>query len=140
MVGFMGLNHFGLLDMSLIYINPTFLWSAIIGGLIMGLGFVVGGFCPGTSVCAIAIGKIDAMIFIVGAFLGVIVFAEGYPIFEPLFKATNLGYPRFFETLGISQNVFVFIFIVVSLSSLLKLLNRLSALPLIILLSLQLEF
>lgn len=117
MIGVMGLAHFGLLDMSLVYINPTFLWSAIIGGLIMGLGFVVGGFCPGTSVCAAAIGKIDAMIFIVGAFLGVIVFAEGYPIFEPLYKAANLGNPRFFETLGMSQNVFAFIFIVVGLFS-----------------------
>ncbi|MGQ9643197.1 MAG: YeeE/YedE thiosulfate transporter family protein, partial [Ignavibacterium sp.] len=41
MIGVMALDHFGLLDMSLVYINPTFLWSAIIGGLIMGLGFVV---------------------------------------------------------------------------------------------------
>ncbi len=117
MIGVMGLNHFGLLDMNLVYINPTFLWSAIIGGLIMGLGFVVGGFCPGTSVCAAAIGKIDAMIFIVGAFFGVIVFAEGYPIFEPLYKATNLGSPRFFETLGMSQNVFAFIMVVMALSA-----------------------
>lgn len=117
MIGVMALDHYGLLDMSLIYINPTFLWSAIIGGLIMGLGFVVGGFCPGTSVCAAAIGKIDAMIFIVGAFFGVIIFAEGYPLFEPLYMSANLGAPRFFETLGMSQNVFAFIFIVVGLFS-----------------------
>lgn len=44
MIGVMGFVHFGLLDINLIYINPTFLWSAIIGGLIMGLGFVIGGF------------------------------------------------------------------------------------------------
>ena len=69
MIGIMGLEHYGLIDINLVYINPTFLWSAIIGGLIMGLGFVVGGFCPGTSVCAAAIGKIDAMIFIVGCIL-----------------------------------------------------------------------
>lgn len=117
MIGVMGLDHFGLLDMNLVYINPTFLWSAIIGGIIMGLGFVVGGFCPGTSVCAAAIGKIDAMIFIVGAFLGVIVFAEGYPIFEPLYKAANLGNPRFFETINVAQNVFAFILIVVALTA-----------------------
>lgn len=115
MIGVMGLAHFGLLDMNLVYINPTFLWSAIIGGLIMGLGFVVGGFCPGTSICAAAIGKIDAMIFIVGAFLGVLVFAEGYPIFEPLYKAANLGNPRIFETLGISQNLFAFILVTFAL-------------------------
>lgn len=117
MIGIMGLEHYGLIDMNLVYINPTFLWSAIIGGLIMGLGFVVGGFCPGTSVCAAAIGKIDAMIFIVGAFLGVLVFAEGYPIFEPLYKATNWGNPRLFETLGMSQNIFAFIMVVFALSA-----------------------
>ena len=117
MIGVMGLAHFGLVDMNLVYINPTFLWSAIIGGLIMGLGFVVGGFCPGTSVCAAAIGKIDAIIFIVGAFFGVLIFAEGYPIFEPLYKATNYGNPRFFETLGMSQNIFAFIMVVMALSA-----------------------
>jgi rhodanese-related sulfurtransferase/uncharacterized membrane protein YedE/YeeE len=117
MIGIMGLEHFGLIDMNLVYINPTFLWSAIIGGLIMGLGFVVGGFCPGTSVCAAAIGKIDAMIFIVGAVIGVLIFAEGYPIFEPLYKTTNLGNPRMFETLGMSQNIFAFIMVVFALTA-----------------------
>ena len=115
MIGVMGLEHFGLIDINLVYVNPMFLWSALIGGLIMGLGFVLGGFCPGTSVCAAAIGKIDAMIFIVGAFLGVIVFAEGYPIFEPLYKATNFGNPRFFEALGMSQNIFAFIMVMFAL-------------------------
>lgn len=117
MIGIMGLEHYGLIDISLVYINPTFLWSAVIGGLIMGLGFVIGGFCPGTSVCAAAIGKIDAMIFIVGAIFGVLVFAEGYPIFEPLYKATNFGNPRFFETLGMSQNVFAFIMVLFALTA-----------------------
>lgn len=117
MIGIMAFEHYGLIDISLIYINPTFLWSAIIGGLIMGLGFVIGGFCPGTSVCAAAIGKIDGIIFIVGAFLGVIVFAEGYTIFEPLYKAADLGIPRFYETLGVSQNIFAFIMVVFALSA-----------------------
>jgi len=115
MIGIMGLAHYGLIDMNLVYINPTFLWSAIIGGLIMGLGFVVGGFCPGTSVCAAAIGKIDAIIFIGGAFLGVLIFAEGYPIFEPLYKSSNLGSPTFFNMLGMSQNIFAFIMVAFAL-------------------------
>lgn len=117
MVGVILFNHYGLIDMSLIYINPFFLNSAIIGGLIMGLGFVVGGFCPGTSVCAAAIGKIDAMIFIVGTAIGVLIFAEGYPLFEGLYKATNLGTPQMFNTLGISQTLFAFIIVLFALLS-----------------------
>jgi len=115
MIGIMAFAHYGLIDINLIYINPTFLWSAIICGIIMGLGVVVGGFCPGTSVCAAAIGKIDALIFIVGTFFGIIIFAEGYPVFKPLLVASNLGIPRFFETLGVSQNIFAFMMVIFAL-------------------------
>jgi len=117
MTGVLALVHFGYLDMNLVYINPTFLWSAIVGGLIMGLGFVVGGFCPGTSVCAASIGKIDAMIFVAGSAIGVFIFAEAYPIFEPLYKAANLGSPQIFETLGMSQSLFAFLLAVVALTA-----------------------
>lgn len=112
MIGVVALDHFGLLDVSLILINPTFLWSAIVGGIIMGLGFIIGGFCPGTSICGAAIGKIDAMIFIIGSFLGVLVFAEGYPLFENLYKAANWGNVRIFDTLGMSQSLFAFLLII----------------------------
>ena len=115
MIGVIALEHFGLLDINLTYINPTFLWSALIGGLIMGLGFVVGGFCPGTSICAAAIGKIDAMIFIAGSFIGVLIFAEGYPLWEGLYKANNWGNVRIFDSLGMQQTVFAFILTAFSL-------------------------
>ncbi len=109
MLGVIALNHFGLLDVSLIYINPTFLWSAIIGGAIMGLGFVIGGYCPGTSVAGAAIGKIDAMFFILGSAVGVLIFAEGYPVFEGLYKSADWGNVRAFDSLGISQSLFAFL-------------------------------
>ena len=115
MVGVLALNHFGLLDMNQVYINPTYLWSAIAGGLVMGLGFVVGGYCPGTSFCAASIGKRDAMVFIVGALAGVFLFAEGYPWLEGLHKAAYLGAPRVYETLGISPGLFAFLMVIFAL-------------------------
>ncbi|MGE5351611.1 MAG: YeeE/YedE thiosulfate transporter family protein [Acidobacteriota bacterium] len=115
MIGVIAFDHFGILDMSLTYINPTFLYSAIVGGVIMGLGFVIGGFCPGTSLCAMAIGKIDAMIFVAGSFLGVLVFAEGYPMFEGLYKAQNWGSPQIFNTLNMSQGLFAFLLTAIAL-------------------------
>lgn len=109
MFGIIMLDHWGYLDLNLIYINPTFLGAAIVGGVIMGLGFVIGGFCPGTSVCAAAIGKIDAMYFIFGSVLGILIFAEGYPLWEELYNAYGYGGIRVFNSLGISQSLFAFI-------------------------------
>lgn len=117
MFGVMMLDHWGYLDVNLIYINPTFLGAAIVGGLIMGMGFVIGGFCPGTSVCAAAIGKIDAMYFIVGAALGILLFAEGYPLWEGFYKSYNYGFPRIFDSLGMSQSVFAFLLTSIALLS-----------------------
>ena len=61
MVLIFGSTAFGWLDYRLIWVNPTYLWPGIVGGLIMGVGFIVGGFCPGTSLVAMATGKIDGM-------------------------------------------------------------------------------
>jgi rhodanese-related sulfurtransferase len=117
MFGVIALGHFGLLDLSVIYINPTYLWGAIIGGLIMGLGFVIGGFCPGTSVCAAAIGKIDAMIFIAGSIIGVLAFSEAYPVFEGTYKAEFWGFVKMPDTLHISQGLFAFLMILMAVST-----------------------
>ena len=116
-IGVVALNHFGLIDISLVYVNPTFLWSALVGGVIMGLGFVIGGYCPGTSVCAAAIGKIDAMYFVGGSFIGVLLFAEGYPLFEGLYKAANWGNIKIFEPLGMSQSLFAFLLVAMAVGA-----------------------
>ncbi len=115
MIGIIVLDHFGLIDTNLIYINPYFVGPSIVGGLIMGLGFVIGGFCPGTSVCAAAIGKIDAMYFIIGSVIGIFIFAEGYPLWEDFFKSGNLGNPQMFDTLGLSQSMFAFLLTAIAL-------------------------
>jgi rhodanese-related sulfurtransferase/uncharacterized membrane protein YedE/YeeE len=117
MIGVIILDHFGLLDINLIYINPAYIGPAVVGGIIMGLGFVIGGFCPGTSICASAIGKIDAMYFVAGTVLGILLFAEGYPLWEGFFKSGYIGAPRMFESLGISQSLFAFLLTAIALAS-----------------------
>lgn len=114
-LGLLFLSLFGQIDLSYIYINPTFLYSAIGGGVIMGVGFILGGYCPGTSFCAAAIGKIDAMAFIGGIFIGIFAFVEGFPIWEEFFYAKNLGSPIMPELLGTSRGVFMLGLIIVAL-------------------------
>jgi len=106
MIGVLLLGHWGLLDLSLIYINPTFLWSALLGGAIMGVGFIIGGFCPGTGVCAAAIGKLDGMAFMFGTGLGVLVFAVGYPMLEKIYLGEAWGGVLMSDVLGMSKIVF----------------------------------
>ncbi len=117
MIGVLLFGQIGILDLSLIYINPTFLWSALVGGAIMGLGFIVGGFCPGTSVCAAAIGKLDGLAFVFGSGLGVLLFAEGYPMFEKIFLAEAWGPVLMNEKLGMSKILFAFLLTAVAFAS-----------------------
>lgn len=117
MVGVLLLGHYGLLDLDIIYINPTFLRSALTGGAIMGAGFIIGGFCPGTSVCAAAIGKLDAMAFLGGSLLGILAFTEGYPLLEKFYLADDMGQIRINDQLGISMEFFGFIMVIIALSA-----------------------
>lgn len=108
MLGLLFMSLFGWIDLDLVYVNPAYVPSAIIGGVVMGLGFITGGFCPGTSFCGAAIGKIDAMVFVGGLFLGVIFFSETYPLWEKLYLAGFKGSPKLSEALGLSDGLFAF--------------------------------
>lgn len=44
MVGLLYLGWIGWLDLSKIYITTTYLWPQLTGGLILGVGFAVGGY------------------------------------------------------------------------------------------------
>lgn len=116
MLGLLFFSLFGWVDLNLVYVNPTFLTSAIVGGLVMGAGFIMGGYCPGTSFCGAAIGKLDGMMFIVGLFIGVYIFAFGYPMFETLYKAENMGSPKISTMLEMSDGVFALFLVVIALA------------------------
>ncbi|MEI7596212.1 MAG: YeeE/YedE thiosulfate transporter family protein [Bacteroidota bacterium] len=114
-LGLLFFSLFGWIDLSLIYVNNTFIYSAIIGGVLMGIGFILGGFCPGTSVCAAAIGKIDAMIFILGIIIGVAIFGFGFPLWETIYKANPQGPLKISDFIGISDGLFMLVLIVMAI-------------------------
>ena len=115
MLGLLFFSLFGWIDLSLVYVNPTFLGSAIVGGIVMGIGFIAGGFCPGVSFSAIAIGKIDAMVFLGGIFIGIFMFAEAYPLLESFYMSGNLGALKLSDVLGISGGFLAFLVIIAAL-------------------------
>ncbi|MFC1833179.1 YeeE/YedE thiosulfate transporter family protein [Thermodesulfobacteriota bacterium] len=94
MLGLVLLSYLGLFDYEMVLeyaLLPTYFWPQLVGGLIFGMGFVVGGYCPGTSVVAVTSGKLDAVVFIVGLVAGVGVFAGGFDIWGSFYKSSALG-------------------------------------------------
>ncbi|HET6439451.1 MAG TPA: YeeE/YedE thiosulfate transporter family protein [Anaeromyxobacter sp.] len=108
-------SGFGLLDMSRVFVNPTYLPSEILGGLIMGVGFVVGGFCPGTSLVAAATFKVDGILFVLGGLLGVFLFGESVALYEPFWLGGNRGRFTLPEWLGLSTSTTVLLIVVMAL-------------------------
>ncbi len=115
MIGILYMDYLGYVDMSQLYVHPTYLWGAIIGGAIMGVGFVAGGFCPGTSLCAVAIGKIDAVVYVIGIMVGIFIFSELYPLFQPIYDGFFYGNVTLMDSLGFNRYWFVFIFTVIAI-------------------------
>mgnify|MGYP001556273046 FL=1 len=116
-IGILYLDYMGYLDLGALYVHPTYLKGALIGGGIMGLGFITGGFCPGTSICAAAIGKIDALVYVGGILIGIFLFSELFSRFEPLYDGGFMGYITIMDAFEISPYVFVFGFTLLAVLS-----------------------
>lgn len=111
-------SSFGWLNFENIWVNPTFLWSQIIGGLIMGVGFIVGGFCPGTSLVAASTLKLDGIFFVLGVMFGVYILGESLsiPALDQFYYAGDLGRFMLSDLFGIPVGVVVFLVILMALS------------------------
>lgn len=114
-IGVFYMDYLGYLDIAQLFVHPLYLWGAIIGGAIMGIGFVAGGFCPGTSLCAVAIGKIDAFIYVGGIMVGIFIFSELYPLFQPIYEGYFYGNVTLEDSLGVNPYWFVFIFSIIAI-------------------------
>jgi hypothetical protein len=108
MLGVTYLGWIGWLDLSLVYLVPTYLMPQVVGGLILGVGFVVGGYCPGTSVAATATGRVDGLLYVAGIFAGMFAFAELYPLLKGFYLSGSGEAMTLPATLGLPYGVVVF--------------------------------
>ncbi|MFA6401539.1 MAG: YeeE/YedE thiosulfate transporter family protein [Salinivirgaceae bacterium] len=116
LVGSLFMQYFGLLDLDLVYVNEYYIGAAVVGGIIMGAGFIMGGFCPGTGICAVGIGKIDAMIFLLGGFVGAFLFAESFPFIADFASGYYKGPVKINDWMGVSSGVFALILIIAAVA------------------------
>ena len=107
LLGLFWLGQSGVVDASLILLSPTYLVPQIIGGLLFGAGFVVGGYCPGTSCVAAGSGKLDGLAVFGGIMAGILIYGEMYPRIRDFAESTSMGRISFPELLSIRPGVVV---------------------------------
>lgn len=117
MLGVYYLSVIGFVDLSLIYISETYILPQVIGGLILGIGFVIGGYCPGTSVVSFATGKLDGLMYILGVMFGIFIFGEIFPFITDFYYSTNMGSLTLPEYFHLSYGMVVFFVVIMALGA-----------------------
>jgi hypothetical protein len=107
MLGIYLLDLGGILPLGSIGLLPTYVLPQLVGGLLLGAGFIIGGYCPGTSVVATASGKLDAAFFVGGLFLGSLAFILSYDAFAAFHQTTAMGRVLLHEYFGIPSGPMV---------------------------------
>jgi uncharacterized membrane protein YedE/YeeE len=117
MLGIFYLSWIGPLDLSLVYVSDTYLLPQIVGGLILGVGFVIGGYCPGTSAVSASTGRIDGAVYLLGMVTGLVVFAEFFPLVESFYNATPMGRITLPELFQVPYGLLVFLIVIMAVGA-----------------------
>jgi uncharacterized membrane protein YedE/YeeE len=106
----------GILDYGRLYINTTYLWPGIVGGIIFGFGFVIGGYCPGTAIVSMSTFKLDGLFFVVGLGVGMFLFGETVSFFRVFWDTSGLyGEVTLQDFFGVSPGVMVLLVVLMAL-------------------------
>ncbi|HNR14921.1 MAG TPA: YeeE/YedE thiosulfate transporter family protein [Thermodesulfobacteriota bacterium] len=81
-VGMIGINLLASLGLVALKIKATQLGAILAGGILFGAGWSLAGYCPGTSIGAVAEGRWHAVWAILGMLAGAALFAETYPFLK----------------------------------------------------------
>jgi hypothetical protein len=117
MLGIYWLSYFGVLDITQIYINGTYIWPQVIGGVVFGFGFVLSGLCPGTSCVAVFTGKLDGLAVFAGMFSGLVLFAETEPLLKGAITFSSIGDISLYELLHMKYGVLTFLIACIAIAA-----------------------
>jgi hypothetical protein len=110
MLGAVMLSGLGLMDLRAVAAtatSATWIWPMIVGGFVLGVGFIVSGYCPGTSLVAAASGKLDGLATVVGVVLGALVHGEllTWKPFAAFHDSGDLGQVYLYDLVGLPPAV-----------------------------------
>ena len=112
LVGILGTFILELAGVAHLSVKPTAIVSVLLGGALLGVGFGLTGYCPGTGLACAAAGRLDALISVIGMLAGALVFILIYPsIASPLDAVVNVGKLRLHEVTHIPRVIWVIAFV-----------------------------
>ena len=111
MLGLFLLASLGVIDLAELYVERTTIVAQALGGVLFGAGFIVGGYCPGTSIAAMASGRRDAVAFALGMLAGVLGYAELLPGVERWIDANAIEGMTLPALTGIAMGWWVALFV-----------------------------
>lgn len=117
MLGLAYLEAFGWVEAESLHLLPTIYGAQAVGGLVFGIGFVMGGWCPGTAAAGLAAGRLDALLFLAGAVAGSILFNEMFGMLGRFAALGDRGVQFVYDTLRVPKATFVFAFTTVAVLS-----------------------
>jgi len=116
MLGLLYARRLGLISDEQLFFMPSIYGAQIVGGLVFGIGFVIGAWCPGTAAVGLASGRLDALVFLVGAVIGSIVFNEIFFALKGLYNWGDSGVRFAWQAVGMSAEGFAVLFVVVAIA------------------------
>jgi hypothetical protein len=79
------------------FINPSHLdikasyWGVLVGGLLLGTGWAIAGYCPGTGLVALGDGRKDALPFLAGGLVGAFIYMVLYGSLKGTFLLAEIA-------------------------------------------------
>ena len=103
-IGLAAAERLGVVSPDVLFLMPTILLAHAVGGAILGVGFAMGGWCPGTAAVGVSSGRLDALVFLTGLILGSIGYNEASPWIAPLASLGSQGVVFIHQTLGVTKD------------------------------------
>jgi len=116
MSGLFFLSATGVLNIQLIEFPDSYLLPQTVGGLLLGAGFAVAGYCPGTTLVGMATGKTDALYCFVGLFAGSWIFSLIFDLIQSFYASTRLIDDHLAQVLNVRTGTVIFTIIVVAIA------------------------
>jgi hypothetical protein len=107
MLGLFWLAVAGVVELPLVFVPPTYPLPQLAGGAVFGVGFVVGGLCPGTSCVSASTGRLDGFAVLGGMLAGILAFNEAFPLLESFYRSTPRGPLTIPQWLGVPHGLVV---------------------------------